>query len=158
EGTNIVVLNEYLKELEAVVRASLPMEDVEHVTTSVRDGRAEVEIAMVEASKRSMSTSELADKIRANVVGLIPGADIRVSAQSGLWMLRVIFGSGGGEAVEVQLRGYNLELAQEISNEIKRRMEEIPEVTGVRTDRREGQPEENIIFNREKIADLGLSV
>jgi HAE1 family hydrophobic/amphiphilic exporter-1 len=73
-------------------------------------------------------------------------------------MLRMIFGSGGGEAVEVQLRGYNLEMAQEISNEIKRRMEEIPEVTGVRTDRREGQPEQNIIFNREKIADLGLSV
>lgn len=158
EGTNIAVQNQYLQELEEVVRANLPMEDVEHITTAVTDGRAEVEIAMVSASERSMSTSKIADQIRADVVGVIPGADIRVSAQSGLWMLRMIFGSGGGEAVEVQLRGYNLEMAQEISNEIKRRMEEIPEVTGVRTDRREGQPEQNIIFNREKIADLGLSV
>jgi HAE1 family hydrophobic/amphiphilic exporter-1 len=158
EGTNIAVQNQYLQELEKVVRATLPMDDVEHVTTAVTDGRAEVEISMVAASERSVSTSELADQIRANVVGLIPGADIRVSAQSGLWMLRRIFGSGGGEAVEVQLRGHDLELAQEISNEIKRRMEELPEVTGVRTDRREGQPEQNIIFNREKIADLGLSV
>ena len=66
--------------------------------------------------------------------------------------------AGGGEAVEVQLRGYNLERAKSISEEIKRRMEEIPEVTGVRTDRREGQPEENLKFDREKIADLGLSV
>ncbi|HEX6981931.1 MAG TPA: efflux RND transporter permease subunit [Balneolaceae bacterium] len=158
EGTNIAVQNQYLQELEKVVRATLPMEDVEHVTTAVTDGRAEVEISMVDAAERSISTSELADQIRANVVGLIPGADIRVSAQSGLWMLRMIFGSGGGEAVEVQLRGYDLEIARKISNEIKRRMEEIPEVTGVRTDRREGQPEQNIIFNREKIADLGLSV
>lgn len=158
EGTSIAVQNEYLKELETVVRANLPMDDVEHVTTDVRDGRAEVEVTMVDASKRSISTSKLADQIREKVAGTVPGGDIRVSAQSGLWILRRIFGSGGGEAVEVQLRGYDLDRAKEISEEIKRRMEEIPEVEGVRTDRREGRPEENLIFNREKIADLGLTV
>jgi len=158
EGTNIAVQNEYLKELEAVVRASLPMEAVEHLTTDVRDGRAEVEIAMVPASERSMATSKIADQIRENVQGLIPGADIRVSAQSGLWILRRLFGSGGGEAVEVQLRGYNLEQAKQISQRMQLLMEEIPEVTGVRTDRREGRPEQRIVFDREKIADLGLSI
>lgn len=158
EGTNIAVQNEYLKEVEKVVRANIPMEDVEHLTTEVRDGRAEVEIAMVEASERSMATSKIADQIRENVAGLIPGGDIRVDAQSGLWILRRLFGSGGGEAVEVQLRGYNLDQAQNISQDIKQRMEEIPEVTGVRTDRREGQPEQNLVFDRDKIADLDLSV
>ncbi|MFH5830981.1 efflux RND transporter permease subunit [Halalkalibaculum sp. DA384] len=158
QGTSITVLNEYLKELETVVRANLPMEDVRHITTDVRDGRAEVEISMVSADERSMSTSKIADQIRDNVQGLIPGADIRVSAQSGLWMLRRLFGSGGGTEVEVQLMGYNLDQAQEISNQIKLLMEEIPEVEGVRTDRREGRPEQRIIFNREKIADLGLSI
>jgi HAE1 family hydrophobic/amphiphilic exporter-1 len=158
EGTNIAVQNEYLKELETVVRANLPMDDVEHITTDVRDGRAEVEIAMVEASERSMSTSKIADQIREKVTGTVPGGDIRVSAQSGLWILRRIFGSGGGEAVELQLRGYDLEQAKTLSEEIKKRMEEIPEVTGVRTDRREGRPEQNLIFDRDKIADLGLTV
>lgn len=158
EGTNIAVQNLYLQELEKVVKASLPMEDVEHVTTEVRDGRAEVEIAMVPASERSMSTSKIADRIRENVQGLIPGGDIRVSAQSGLWILRRLFGSGGNTEVDVQLRGYNLDLARQISQQIQLLMEEIPEVTGVRTDRREGRPEQRIIFNREKIADLGLSV
>ena len=158
EGTNIAVQNAYLQELEKVVRANLPMENVEHLTTEVRDGRAEVEIAMVDASERSMSTSKIADRLRDNIVGLIPGGDIRVSAQSGLWILRRIFGSGGGEAVEVQLRGYNLDRAKTLSEQIKKRMEEIPEVTGVRTDRRDGRPEQNMIFDREKIADLGLSV
>jgi len=158
EGTNIAVQNEYLKELETVVRANLPMDDVEHITTDVRDGRAEVEIAMVDASERSMSTSKIADQIREKVTGSVPGGDIRVSAQSGLWILRRIFGSGGGEAVELQLRGYDLEQAKTLSEEIKKRMEEIPEVTGVRTDRREGRPEQNLIFDRDKIADLGLTV
>jgi len=158
EGTNIAVQNEYLKELEQVVRAALPMEDVEHFTTDVRDGRAEVEVAMVDASERNMGTSELADHIRKKVQGLIPGADIRVDAQSGLWMLRRIFGSGGAEDVEVQLRGYNLDQAEKIAQEMMLRIEEIPEISGVRTDRREGQPEQNIRFDREKIADLGLTV
>lgn len=158
DGTNIAVQNEYLKELEQVIRANLPMEDVDHLTTDVRDGRAEVEVTMVDASERSVSTSELADQLREKVAGVVPGGDIRVSAQSGLWILRRLFGSGGNEAVEIQLRGYNLDRAKEISQEIMLRMEKIPEISGVRIDRREGQPEQNIRFNREKIADLGLSV
>ncbi|MDZ7772758.1 MAG: efflux RND transporter permease subunit [Balneolaceae bacterium] len=158
QGTNIAVQNEYLLELEKIVRANLPMEDVEHLTTEVRNGNAEVEIAMVSAGKRSRSTSAIADELRENLQGLIPGGDIRVSAQSGLWILRRLFGSGGGEAVEVQLRGYNLEQAARISQQIRLLMEEIPEVSGVRIDRREGRPEQNLIFDREKIADLGLSV
>ncbi|TYP93666.1 hydrophobic/amphiphilic exporter-1, HAE1 family [Fodinibius salinus] len=158
EGTNIAVQNQYLQELEKVVRANLPMENVEHLTTDVRDGRAEVEVAMVEASKRSQSTSKIADHLREQVSGTIPGGDIRVSAQSGLWILRRLFGSGGGEEVELQLRGYNLDRAKKISQNIKQRMEQVPEIKGVRIGRREGQPEENITFNREKIADLGLSV
>lgn len=158
EGTNIAVQNQYLQELEKVVRASVPMEDVEHLTTDVRDGRAEVEIAMVPASERSMSTSKIADKIREDVEGLIPGGDIRVDAQSGLWILRRLFGSGGGEDVELQLRGYDLDRAEELSRQIQLSIEEIPEISGVRVDRREGRPEQNIQFNREKIADLGLTV
>lgn len=158
EGTNIAVQNMYLVELEKVVRNILPMDDVEHVTTEVRDGRAEVEIAMVDASERSISTTDLADQIRDRIAGMVPGGDIRVSAQSGLWMLNRLFGSGGGEAVEVQLRGYNLDQATDLSQKIQLMMEELPEVEGVRIDRREGRPEQNLVFEREKIADLGLSV
>ncbi|HXK60797.1 MAG TPA: efflux RND transporter permease subunit [Acidobacteriota bacterium] len=158
EGTNIAVQNEYLKELERAVRAELPMDDVEHVTTDVRDAHAEVEITMVPASKRSVSTSELADRISEKVTGQIPGADIRVSAQSGLWILRRIFGSGGSEEVQIELRGYDLDQAEETARQIQLRMEQLPEVTGVRTGRREGRPEQAIEFDRRKIADLGLTV
>jgi HAE1 family hydrophobic/amphiphilic exporter-1 len=158
EGTNIAVQDAYLRELEELVRANLPMHDVEHVTTDVRDGRAEVEITMVEASKRTVSTSELADRLHQEVVGRIPGGDIRVTAQSGLWVFRRIFGSGGAESISVELRGYDLERAQEIAQDIKLRMEEIPEISGVRVGRREGRPEQNLEFDRQKIAELGLSV
>ncbi|GAB5409509.1 MAG: efflux RND transporter permease subunit [Balneolaceae bacterium] len=159
DGTNIAVQNRYLKELETIVLAHLPMEDVKNFTTEVRDGRAEVEIAMVPASERSRKTSEIADEIRKNVEGKIPGAEIRVSAQSGLWILRRIFGSGdGNEAVQIQLRGYEIEKSYELAQQIKLEMENIPGVVGARVGRSEGRPEQRIMFDREKIADLGLSV
>jgi len=158
EGTNIAVQEQYLVELERLVRANLDMNDVEHMTTDVRDGRAEVEVTMVEASKRAVPTSVTADRLRDAVVGKIPGGDIRVDAQSGLWVLRRIFGSGGNEEVSIQLRGYDLDRAQELAREIRLLMEEIPEVTGVRVGRREGRPEENLDFDRQKIAELGLTV
>lgn len=158
DGTNIAVQNLYLKELENIVRATLPMEDVEFFTTEVRDGRAEVEIAMVPQSERTQSTSELAEQIRQNLSGKIPGADIRVDAQSGLWIMRRIFGGGGGEDLQFELRGYDLEKAYELAQQIKLRVEKLPGIVEVRTGRSEGTPEERIIFDREKIADLGLSV
>ena len=159
DGTNIAVQNLYLKELEKIVLANLPMEDVKNVTTEVRDGRAEVEIAMKPAAERKGNTSEVAENIRKAVEGKIPGADIRVSAQSGLWILRRIFGSGDGtEAVQVQLRGYDVEKSYELAQKIKLEMETIPGVFGARVGRSEGRPEQRIQFDREKIADLGLSV
>lgn len=158
DGTNIAVQNLYLKELENIVRATLPMDDVEYFTTEVRDGRAEVEIAMVPQSERSQSTSELAENIRENLEGQIPGADIRVSAQSGLWIMRRIFGGGGAEDLQFELRGYDLEKAYELAQDIKLRVEKLPGIVEVRSGQSEGTPEERILFDREKIADLGLSV
>lgn len=158
DGTNIAVQNLYLKELEEIVRATLPMEDVEYFTTEVRDGRAEVEIAMVPQSERSQSTSDLAAEIRKNLSGKVPGADIRVDAQSGLWILRRVFGGGGGEDVQFELRGYDIEKAYELAQDIKLRVEKLPGIVEVRAGRSEGTPEERILFDRDKIADLGLSV
>lgn len=158
QGMSIAVVNEYLQELDRIVRTVTPMDQVRHLTSEIRGGDAEVEIALKGADERSMNSFVLADEIREAVVGKIPGADIRVSAQSGLWMLRRLFGSGGGDAVEVELRGYDLAMADRISDDIRQIMEEAPEVADVRVSRREGRPEQNLIVDREKIADLGLSV
>ncbi len=158
DGTNITVINEYLKELETVIRSTIPFDDIKHLTTDVRDGRAEVEITMVEASKRSRSTSDLAQEIQKKVEGSIAGADIRVNAQSGLWILRRVFGSGGAEDLQLEVRGYDIDRSYQIAQDIKLELETIEGITGVEVDRSEGTPEENIVFDREKIAQLGLTI
>ncbi|MGA0254508.1 MAG: efflux RND transporter permease subunit [Rhodothermales bacterium] len=159
EGTNIAVVKEYLDEMDRAVRPHLPMEQIDKVATQIGWGGAEIEIALKPADERTMSSQEIADFLRSKVVGKVPGVEVRVQAQSGLWILRRLFRSGGGtEAVQVELRGYDLEVADQVSREIQSRMELIPGVAGVRLGSREGRAEQNLIFDRAKIASLGLSV
>lgn len=159
QGTNIAVVRDYLGELEQKVRATLSPDDVELVSAEVRGGDAEVELRLTPPGERSLSGTELADKLRDSLEGEIPGAEIRVDAQPGLWILRRIFSSGSGEeAIEIELREWDLDRADAIAAEMRRRMEELPGITDVRVSRREGQPEENLIFDRERISELGLSM
>ena len=158
QGTNIAVVMEYLEELEQRVKPMLPTEDVENFAKQVQPWGAEVEIQLVSSSERSVNTFALADSIRSAVVGKVPGADIRVDAQSGLWILRRIFSAGSGtQDLRVQLRGYDLEQARKISQRMKSRLETVDGVASVRTGRREGRPEQNVRFLRGKIASLGLT-
>jgi HAE1 family hydrophobic/amphiphilic exporter-1 len=158
QGTNIAVVMEYLEELEQRVEPMLPQDEVENFAKQVQPWGAEVEVQLKSAGERSINTFALADSIRSEVVGKVPGADVRVSAQSGLWILRRVFSVGGGnEALQVELRGYDLDQAQKLSERIKQRLETLDGVAGARSGRREGRPEQNITFNRDKISSLGLS-
>jgi hydrophobic/amphiphilic exporter-1 (mainly G- bacteria), HAE1 family len=159
QGTSIGVVRSYVEELETLVRAALPPGQVDFIALEVRGGDADVELALAPPERRSMDGLELADRLREAVDGRVPGAEIRVRAQPGLWILRRVFSSGGGEdALEVELRGFDLDRADLLAAEIRRRMETIPGITDTRLSRREGRPEESLVFDRGRIAELGLSV
>src|SRR6056297_509067 len=157
DGMNIAVADDYLDELVQKVKEVAPMDQVEYVSTEVRNGRAEVELKLLDASERTISSYDMADNIRDQIEGTIPGGSFRVQAQTGLWILRRIFGSGGDEAIQLQLRGHDVEIANELAEQIRYRMEEIPEVRDVRSDREDRRPEQNIVFDRERISALGLT-
>lgn len=56
------------------------------------------------------------------------------------------------------MRCYDLALADRLAQDIQIIMEQVPEVADVRISRRGGRPEQNLIIDREKVAELGLSV
>ena len=82
---------------EELVRSVVPLDQVRHITSQIRSGDGEVELSLRNANERTISSSILADQIREKVAGKVPGTNVRVTAQSGLWMLRRLFGSGGAE-------------------------------------------------------------
>lgn len=157
DGMNIAVANQYLEELKSKVKAIAPMDQVKYMTSEVRNGRAEIEMTMVDQNERTTSIYDIADNLSEEIEGTIPGGSFRVQAQTGLWILRRIFGSGGDEAVQLELRGYDLEQADLIADDIVNRMEHLPMIRDARSDRQEGRPEQNIVFDREKLSELGLT-
>ncbi|MGB5661488.1 MAG: efflux RND transporter permease subunit [Thermoanaerobaculia bacterium] len=158
-GTNIAVARAYTDELEDKVRAVVPVGDVRLFSTEIRGDNAAVELKLESQSLRQMASSELADLVRREVDGRVPGGLLDVEAQQGLWMLNRVFSSGGGsDALELELRGWELDRADRIAADMRRRMEAVPGVTDVRVSRREGRPEERLVLDRERISELGLSV
>jgi HAE1 family hydrophobic/amphiphilic exporter-1 len=158
-GTNKAVARAYTDELEDKVRAAVPADDVRLFSTEIRGDSAAVELKLAPQEERSMASSALADLVRSEVEGRVPGGILDVEAQQGLWMLNRVFSSGGGgEALEIELRGWELDQADRVAAEMVRRMEAVPGVTDVRVSRREARPEEQLILDRERISELGLSV
>jgi HAE1 family hydrophobic/amphiphilic exporter-1 len=159
QGTNIAVVREYVRELEARVRRVLPTGVADLIALEVRGDSAAVEVKLVPQDERSMSADDLAALLRAELDGKIPGGVLEVDAQPALWILRRIFSSGGGaEDLEIELRGWDLDRADRLAADLRRRLEAIPGILDVRVDRREGRPEENLLLDRERIAELGLTV
>lgn len=158
EGTNIAVMHSYLMEMDQIVRNIVPWENVVYYTRDAQNGGAEIELTLVDQGDRTMNADEMADYIRARVEDAIPGMRVFVRAQSGMWIMRRIFGSGGEDAIQVELRGYDLETADRLAQQISDRVEVLPGIADVNLSRREGRPEQQIRFDREKMATLGIGV
>ncbi|MCB1054657.1 MAG: efflux RND transporter permease subunit, partial [Acidobacteria bacterium] len=60
--------------------------------------------------------------------------------------------------VEVEIRGFNLVLLARLAEDLKGRMEQIPGLTDVESSTEGGNPELQIRFDRERLANLGLSL
>lgn len=60
--------------------------------------------------------------------------------------------------VEVEINGYNLTLLKQLANGIAEKMRNIPGLADVKSSMEGGNPEIQIVFNREKVASMGASV
>jgi hydrophobic/amphiphilic exporter-1 (mainly G- bacteria), HAE1 family len=60
--------------------------------------------------------------------------------------------------VEVEVRGFELGLLEQVAGDVRERLRTVPGVAGVEEERRQGTPEVSIRFNRERLAQQGLTV
>ncbi len=60
--------------------------------------------------------------------------------------------------IEVEIRGYNLTLLRRLADDLAGRMRRIPGLTDVKSSTEGGYPELQIRFDRERLADLGLTL
>ena len=88
----------------------------------------------------------------------IPGANIRTREGQGLFLLRMGTSGQGGEPLEIEIRGFDLDRLEALAADARARIEQIDGVTDTRVSREVGVPQELMRIDRERAADLDLSV
>ncbi len=161
-GTRIEVTEEAVRKIEALLPEAVPeMETMRTIVgtpgfwSTSGEESASIEIKLVKPGERSRSSEQIANDIREVVEGHTPGADIRTRAGGGLWILRVL--RGGGERLELQIRGHDIETADNLAAELKELMEGTDGIASARVSRQPGGKELQIVPDRSKLAALGIT-
>ena len=159
-GTRLEILDTAVRRMEAIVEREVP--EVENLVTSVgassyrstSPSTAQLRISLVPEAQRSRSTDQIAALLRRELGG-IPGAVIRVRASQGM-MLRM--GGGDDERLSLEVRGLDLEAIDRVAEEIRDRIRPIDGITDVRLSRDETREQRLVRIDRQRAADLGVSV
>ncbi len=160
-GTRVQVVDEKLRAVESLVVREVPemRNMVTFIGGSFWRGRTshtgEIRIALVPRSERSRSSEEVANDLRRKLGG-IPGLDLRIRPGQGLFLLRM--GRSDADRVEVNIRGHDLEVADRLAERVRMVLLGVEGITDARVSREAGSPEELILVDRKRAADMGLTV
>ena len=161
-GTRLEIVDRQTRRMEEVVIASVP-ERVAWVTSVGASGRnpdegatGEIRLSLTPSRERTRSNTDIAEDIRRRLEGTIPGMTVRTRAPQGQFLLDRIL--GGDEGLTVEVRGYELET---LGTLVVHAMEALAGVEGVEnidSSLNEGIPQESLFIDRNKAADVGISV
>jgi len=160
-GTRLGLADEAFKKIENIVKREVP----EAKSTLSRIGgtswrsrgshTGRLRISLKPESERSRSSEEIAAALRPKLRH-IPGITIRTREGQGLFILRI--GTTDMDKVQVEIRGHDLKTADALSWRVKEIVEQVDGVTDAKVSRESGTPEELIIIDRQKAADMKLTV
>lgn len=158
-GTRLDVVEQKIQEISQIVRENVP--ELSHMVVAVgptlfkpeASSTAEMTAALIPVVDRERSSHEIAEDLRNALLGY-PGGILRSRAPQDV-MLSMI---GGGESIQIEVRGYDLDVLNDLAEQIADAVEKVPHVTDVRRVERSGVPQFELRVDRAKAADLGVSV
>ncbi len=110
--------------------------------------KSQVTIDFLDRHLRRQNSFKTLEQVREKVDG-IPGADINVTQPQS--------GPPTGSAVEIQIQGEDFGILSDISNQIQKKIEDVPGLTKLSDNYEKGKPEMTILLDREKAALFGLN-
>jgi len=160
-GTRLGVMDEKLKMISEIIKKEVPeLQSIEERGGGGgwRSGanRGNITIKLKPKSERTRSSEAIASSLRQKLSN-IPGVTIRTRASGGQ-MRFGMRGGGGQERVQVEIRGYDLEIGEALAQQVNKIVENVKGVTDVRLSREIGNPEELFNIDRQAAADMKLSV
>lgn len=152
-ATRIDLVDRQARLLEDAVVEAVP--ELAARIVNVND-RASLDLTLVRASQRERSNEQIADELRTQLEGTIPGVKLRISAPQGQNLLNRILPDGGG--LRVEIRGPQIDTLDALAERVVAAVSDVPGVEEVDAGRREGTPQQRINIDRDKVADVGLTV
>ncbi len=159
-GTRLELVQEKFALIDKIIRKNIP----ELKSTVVSIGgtpwrpsgthTGEMRIVLQPVTMRNRSSQQIAADLRKKLSN-IPGSTIRVKAGQGFFLLRM---GSDTEKVQIEIRGHDLEISDALAIQVKKSIEKIEGITDVILSRESGGREEVIIIDRQKAANMKLTV
>ncbi len=154
-GTSLSNTLETMKKIETIVGSGEKVETVHTITGSTgqvggsvveeRENIGEVNITLWQKSDRSVEKEVIAD-LREKLK-LLPAVEYKFSRPAYFTY---------ATPIEVEIKGYNLDTLKKVSKIVSERLSEIEGIADVKSTIEGGIPEVQIVFNRQKLTQLGL--
>jgi HAE1 family hydrophobic/amphiphilic exporter-1 len=161
EGTRLAVLDEKVRQVEALAMPAVP----EAVASIVRVGgtsfrgtgqsTADIRLSLLPIRQRDRSSEQIATDLRQTLTG-IPGLRIRTQAGGGLFVLRLA--SPTEERLTLDVRGYDFQQLDGTARAVYDAIADVPGIADLRLSREGAMPLELLRIDRVRASDLGLSV
>lgn len=161
-GTRLDLVDRQTRVMESIVLPAVP-ELVSSVVTVGAAGRnptdssrGEISMTLSAAGARERSNVAIANDLRKRLDGQVPGMTIRTRAPQGQFLLERVLGTE--EGLQVEVRGYDLNILTALATHAADAMRGVPGVVDLEISKIAGVPQQEIRIDREKIADVGLTV
>ena len=161
-GTRLDLVDQQTRNMEAIVYPAVPEAVASVVSVGASGWRADaaaegrIILSLVPTAQRKRSNTEIAKDLRWRLTSKIPGMEIRVRAPQGQFLLERIL--GGDEGLTVEIRGFQLHILNALIRRVAEAIADVPGITDVQTMLEAGVPQQEIRVDRDKIADLDLTV
>jgi HAE1 family hydrophobic/amphiphilic exporter-1 len=161
-GTRLELVDRQTRIMEQIIQPAVPEAVASVVSVGASGWRAdagsegEIRMSLLPAAQRKRSNVEIAQDLRRRLDGSVPGMEIRVRAPQGQFLLERLL--GGDEGLTIEIRGYELTTLDALGGSVAKSIVAVPGITDVQTSLEAGIPQQEIRVNRDKVADLGLSV
>ena len=164
-GAHVDVTDAIVQEISASIRENVP--EVE--TVSSESGASpspfrpsgmnmgSLRVQLVPHAERSRSAQEVATQIR-GLARSRPGLVVRTRVSGSFIRRMTSFGGGDGDRLAVEIRGHQIEVAQDLAHRVRDIMMSTPGITSSQVSLRPGQPEMVVTVDRAKASSLGLRV
>jgi len=161
-GTRLDLVDRQTRVMEAIVGPAVPETVASVVSVGAAGWRAEaasegeIRLSLLPVVQRRRSSDEIAQDLRRRLEGRVPGMQIRVRAPQGQFLLERVL--GGDEGLTVEVRGYELATLDALAARATDLIADVPGIADLETSLEAGIPQQQISVNRDKVADLGLTV